>query len=908
MKTQLIRLLAALAVIATAKCAFAQGTAFTYQGRLFDNTNPANGNYALKFTLYADATSGMPALAGPVIVAPVAVSNGLFTVTIDFGSNPNPFTGPARWLQIDSASNSASPIFIPMNPRQQLTPAPYAIFAATASNLSGTLPTGQLSGTVLNSQLANNGITINAGIGLSGGGTVPLGGSTTLANVGVLSVIGNADITANTATGGAIILGDTATSANTPGTIVKRDGAGGFSGGNLTLNGNVILPATTAAAGIIYASSSTLMHSYGVSNFFGGAGAGNLTMSGAYNTGIGAGALANDTTGFNNTANGFQALFSNTSGNGNTASGYASLDNNTSGTINTAIGSEALSANRTGNNNIALGFGAGINVVSDNNIEIGNLGTKSDDDIIRIGSIQTQAFIAGTITGDGSGLTGVNATALNGLKATNFWQTGGNSGTTPGVNFLGTTDQQPLELWVGNMRVFRLEPSPYPNVVGGGGTSVSISGGLDGGATIGGGFSNSITAGFGTIAGGLQNIASGAGATVGGGGTDGITYGGQGNTAGGAASTIGGGVANTVSVNSPYATIGGGVSNTASRNQSTVSGGNGNFAGGNGASVGGGAFNEATSDYGTVAGGKQNHATGLYATIPGGYANLAAGEYSFAGGQQAGAGFNGDFVWADSQNAEFDSTGSDQFCVRAQGGVQLDNSTSVFFGSQTRQMLNLYGTTYGIGVQPGTEYFRVPPEAGFAWYEGGGYVDGAVNPGPGGSELMYLDPLGNLSCRGDVLANFNSSCDRALKENFTPVEACEVLEKVVTLPITAWQFKREPTVRHIGPMAQDWYATFNVGPDDKHIAVVDEGGVALAAIQGLNQKLQERDQKLEADVMDKAARIAQLEAEVSELRSAQRQAMADWEARFNKLQKNIARITDKSENTLTAMSAASGEK
>src|ERR1017187_10460588 len=116
----------------------AQGTAFTYQGRLYDNTNPANGNYALKFTVYPDATTGMPALAGTNL-APVSVSNGLFTVVLDFG--PGLFTGPPRWLQVDSATNSVSPNYIPMTPRQQLTPAPYAIFANTASNLSGILPT-----------------------------------------------------------------------------------------------------------------------------------------------------------------------------------------------------------------------------------------------------------------------------------------------------------------------------------------------------------------------------------------------------------------------------------------------------------------------------------------------------------------------------------------------------------------------------------------------------------------------------------------------------------------------------------------------------------------------------------------------------------------------------------------------
>ena len=66
-----------------------------------------------------------------------------------------------------------------------------------------------------------------------------------------------------------------------------------------------------------------------------------------------------------------------------------------------------------------------------------------------------------------------------------------------------------------------------------------------------------------------------------------------------------------------------------------------------------------------------------------------------------------------------------------------------------------------------------------------------------------------------------------------------MLEKVVALPLSSWNYKADTSTRHIGPMAQDFYAAFGVGPDDKHIATVDADGVALAAIQGLNQKLEE---------------------------------------------------------------------
>jgi len=88
--------------------------------------------------------------------------------------------------------------------------------------------------------------------------------------------------------------------------------------------------------------------------------------------------------------------------------------------------------------------------------------------------------------------------------------------------------------------------------------------------------------------------------------------------------------------------------------------------------------------------------------------------------------------------------------------------------------------------------------------------------------------------------------DRNAKENFTAVNARDVLNKVAALPVTQWNYKTDSKeVQHIGPMAQDFQAAFQLSTDDKHISVVDEGGVALAAIQGLNQKLDEKDAKIQ---------------------------------------------------------------
>jgi hypothetical protein len=122
--------------------------------------------------------------------------------------------------------------------------------------------------------------------------------------------------------------------------------------------------------------------------------------TGHYNTANGVNALLANTIGSNNTASGLRALFGNTAGSENTAVGVSALATNDTGNQNTAVGFKALLNNRGGNNNIALGYQAGSNVGGmfnprNNNIDIGNAGDFFDNNTIRIGDVQTAAFIAG---------------------------------------------------------------------------------------------------------------------------------------------------------------------------------------------------------------------------------------------------------------------------------------------------------------------------------------------------------------------------------------------------------------------------------------------------------------------------------------------------------------------------------
>jgi hypothetical protein len=124
--------------------AAAQGTAFTYQGQLGDSGQAANGNYDLTFGLYA-ASSGESPVGGVLTNLDMPVSKGFFTVTLDFG---NVFDGTQYWLEIAVRTNGVLTGFTTLTPRQQLTPSPYALHAASASTVTGQIAIGQLPSSV----------------------------------------------------------------------------------------------------------------------------------------------------------------------------------------------------------------------------------------------------------------------------------------------------------------------------------------------------------------------------------------------------------------------------------------------------------------------------------------------------------------------------------------------------------------------------------------------------------------------------------------------------------------------------------------------------------------------------------------------------------------------------------------
>jgi hypothetical protein len=122
-----------LGLLITAHSAFAQTTAFTYQGKLTDAANPANGSYDLQFKLF-DALSGGTQQGASVTLENVAVANGIFTVQLDFGAAA--FPGAARWLEIGVRPGTSTGAFTTLTPRQPINATPYAMHSVASDGLS----------------------------------------------------------------------------------------------------------------------------------------------------------------------------------------------------------------------------------------------------------------------------------------------------------------------------------------------------------------------------------------------------------------------------------------------------------------------------------------------------------------------------------------------------------------------------------------------------------------------------------------------------------------------------------------------------------------------------------------------------------------------------------------------------
>jgi hypothetical protein len=418
-------------------------------------------------------------------------------------------------------------------------------------------------------------------------------------------------------------------------------------------------------------------------------------------------------------------------------------------------------------------------------------------------------------------------------------------------------------------------------LAGGGSNTASSPGAFIGGGVehvvtglagvVGGGKTNKVEGQFGTVAGGDTNLAKGDRDAIGGGilNTTGTFYdqtisGGNKNSAAGPGAAVGGGVENLAG--NGWATVAGGLKNDATGATSTVAGGSNNAASATNTYVGGGDNNDATAEYSAAVAGRYNAATGprsfigggennftagsgsvvvgganniasaQAATVLGGEGNTAGGKYAFAGGVGAKANYDRMFSWNGS------------------------------LGAFNPARYDAGGIPNGWESPEGTFNVQAPGGVWFVMgYSGGNGIGPFVSPGSG--------TWGNTS-------------SRTVKTAFAAIDADDVLARVLELPLGTWRYLTEAEhIRHLGPAAEDFAAAFGLGPDDKSISSIDSDGVALAAIQGLNARLERDLARMRDELADRDGELARLRGESSSL--AER--MAELERRLSDVAVGVER-------------------
>ncbi|MFZ1701705.1 MAG: tail fiber domain-containing protein [Pyrinomonadaceae bacterium] len=336
----------------------AQTTAFTYQGSLNDGANPANGNYDLEFRLF-DAVSGGAQQGATVTVNSVAVANGMFSVSLDFGSQ---FPGTGRFLEIGVRTTGGG-AFTLLAPRQPVNSSPYSIkslnsdTATSATQLGGLTANGFIQNTTIQQSATN--------FNINGTGTANILGVTTQFNIGGDRILSNSGT-------GNLFVGVNAGSANTgvSNSFFGRDAgqANTSGGGNSFFGRNAGSSNTTGVANSFVGSSAGFSNTTGNENSFFGNNAGAFTTANN-NAFFGASAGFGNTTGQSNSFFGTSAGFSNSTGTSNAFFGTNAGSSNFTGSQNTIVGSGAdVAANNLTN---ATAIGAGAVVGTSNTVVLG---------------------------------------------------------------------------------------------------------------------------------------------------------------------------------------------------------------------------------------------------------------------------------------------------------------------------------------------------------------------------------------------------------------------------------------------------------------------------------------------------------------------------------------------------------
>ena len=532
--------------------------------------------------------------------------------------------------------------------------------------------------------------------------------------------------------------------------------------------------------------------------------------------------------------------------------------------------------------------------------------------------------LTGTFTGNGGGLTNVNAATLGGFGADQLWKTAGNNNTIAGVNFLGTPDNQPLDFRVNNGRALQLAPTTNTANFIGGDSHNFVAPGVYG-ATIGGGgtlaypggsgLTNKILAHFATIGGGVGNTASGTSnrqdgdsATVGGGwrnsalGNNATVAGGVQNQALGDNSAIGGGAYNTIQTNVFQGTISGGHQNTiqTNANYATISGGyiHTIWGGANYATIAGGGSNAIQADArsSTISGGFQNtiESGAIRAAIGGGIAQLIRtnAHHSTISGVEGnaiqtnsdhstiGGGYSNSITgsYGNIPGGDQNVAGTNSFAAGHRAKA-LHTGSFIWGDSQDADFASTAANQFLIRASGGTGIGTDSPQAPL-------HVRGAY-----GSQLVLQDNVighswsinndnndnlvfvpntgtGGYIYRGN--GNYFSLSDLRLKQDVSPLGG--VLDRVLQLRPVSYLFRgaAEGTPRTLGLIAQEVEPLFPevVGElaGTKSLAYSELVPVTIRAIQELDRKVNSENAELREELKRRDAESAELNQNMKELR------------------------------------------
>ncbi len=863
MRKKTAPLLAFVCLLAAFATGAPLGTAFTYQGQLKDDGLPANAAYDFQFKLFDAATAGAQ-VGSTVLKGDVAVSGGQFMVSLDFGSTP--FGGQSRFLEIGVRPGASAGAYTLLGARQELTPSPNALFAASAG--SATTVAGL---TCTNNQVAkwsgsswtcgadsNSGGTVTsvaAGAGLSGG---PITGAGTLsvATGGITS-----GMIANGAVGAAQVntaqVQTRVTSACPPGLTIQT----------INPDGTVVCQTASAQAGFstttldspnnvgAYTSMAIGVDGLGLISYSDSA-LGNLKVAHCSNAACTTAAIYTlDSVGQVGAhtsiaigADGLGLISYQDAANGNlkvahcvdtvcSTAGIATLDSadNVGQYTSIAIGADGLGL---------------ISYYDDTNDDLkvahcSNLAcsTASVATLDSVGNVGRFTSIA--IGADGLGLISYHDATEADLKVAHCSNTLCSSATTAIVDSSGGQETS----------------------IAIGADGLGLVSYLRGGLSVAHCSDTACSTATTSIIDNTVGTVFGTAITIGADGLGLISY--RGNPIGLAVAHC----SNTVC-------------STASTSTLDIAGFSGYYP-----AIAIGADGLGLVSYHDAATGdlKVAHCPNLecrpaVTSVAGGSGLVSSGtqgstatlSVDFAGTGAATTVARSDHnhnatysLLSHNHDAAYSPLSHDHFGQSWSGtgqmvlGLAASNSGGSWFNLQNTstggKTWNLIATGSGNGEGAGKFLFRSQNDSSVVMT-----LDGSTAPwvGVGTSSRTAGRQIETLS--GGYLTTggaWTNSSDRNLKENLVPVAADDVLARLARLPLYRWNYRSEPdSLTHIGPTAQDFEAAFGLGGDGRSISTIDPSGIALAAIQELNRKTEA--------LSETKAEVARLKEQVAALAAA----------------------------------------